>query len=54
MKKLRNILALLVLTVAFYSCDSNVTIDDPETETIVDVTTKTGEEANEGNDRPGG
>jgi len=47
MKTLRNIFTLLVLTVAFYSCDSTVTVDDPKTETIEDTTTKTGNESNE-------
>jgi predicted component of type VI protein secretion system len=51
MKNLRNIFALLILTVAFYSCDSTVSIDDPDTETTVQVTTKTGEEGNDGDIR---
>ncbi len=53
MKNLRNIFALLVLTVAVYSCDSTVTIDDPKSETIEDVSSKTGEEDNEGEERDG-
>ena len=53
MKNLRNIFALLVLTVAIYSCDSTVTIDDPKAETIEDVSSKTGEEGNEGVEREG-
>jgi len=60
MKNFRNIFALLVLTIALYSCDSTVTIDDPKTETIEATETiegiyaKTSEEGNEGDDRPGG
>ncbi len=54
MKNLRNIFALLVLTVAIYSCDSTVTIDDPKTETIEDVSSKTGEEENQDDDRDDG
>jgi len=46
MKTLRNIFILLVLTVALYSCDSTVTVDDPKTETIEDISTKTGNEDN--------
>jgi len=51
MKNLRNIFALLVLTVALYSCDSTVSIDNPETETIEEVTPKTGDQGNEGDVR---
>ncbi len=54
MKNLRNLFALLVFTVAISSCDSTVTVDDPSSETTVEITAKTGEEGNEGNDRPGG
>jgi len=53
MKNLKNIFALLVLTVAFYSCDSTVTIDDPKSETIEEVNTKTGAQQNETEDRGG-
>ena len=51
MKNLRNIFALLILTVALYSCDSTVSIDNPETETIEEINTKTGDQANEGDER---
>lgn len=47
MKNLRNLFALLVVTVALYSCDSSVTIDDPKSETIEEVSTKTGNQDNE-------
>ena len=49
MKNLRNIFALFILLVAsvsMYSCDSEVTIDDPQTE-------KTGDEGNEDEERDG-
>ncbi len=51
MKNLRNIFALLVLTVAVYSCDAAVTIDDPKAETSEEVSTKTGDEGNNDDDR---
>ena len=47
MKNLRNLFALLVFTVVFYSCDSTVTIDDPNSETVEIIDTKTGDEGNE-------
>ncbi len=53
MKNLRNICAVLILSLAFYSCDSDVTIDDPKNETIEDVDMKTGDEGNEPDDRGG-
>ena len=54
MKNLRNIFALVILLVAsvsMYSCDSEVTIDDPQSEKIDDSLNKTGEESNEVDDR---
>ena len=51
MKNLRNIFALLILTVALYSCDSTVSIDNPENETTEEINTKTGSEGNEGDVR---
>jgi hypothetical protein len=54
MKNLKKIFVLLVLTVAFYSCDAAVTIDDPKTETIEDVSAKTGDENNETDERDDG
>jgi len=53
MKNLRNIFALLLFVVAISSCDSTVTIDDPKSETIEDITTKTGNEENGEEDRGG-
>ena len=53
MKNLRNLFALLVFTVVISSCDSTVTIDDPKSETIEEVTTKTGSEGNETDGRGG-
>ena len=51
MKNLRNLFALLVFTVVISSCDSTVTLDDPNSETIEEVTTKTGDEGNETEER---
>lgn len=53
MKNLRNIFALLLFVVAISSCDSTVTIDDPNSETIEEITTKTGDQGNEEDDRGG-
>ena len=56
MKNLRNIFALFILLVAsvsMYSCDSEVTIDDPQSEKIDDSLNKTGEEGNEVDERDG-
>ena len=53
MKKLRNIIALLLFIVAISSCDSTVTIDDPKSETTEEITTKTGQEGNETDGRGG-
>jgi len=33
MKNLKNILAILVLSVALYSCDADVSMDDPQAAT---------------------
>jgi hypothetical protein len=52
MKNLRNLFALFILftlTVTLYSCDSDVTIDDPQSEKIEDLS-KTGDEINEVDD----
>lgn len=53
MKNLKSFFVLIVLTVALYSCDSTVSIDDPKTETIEEIDMKTGEEGNEEDDRGG-
>lgn len=36
MKNFKNILALVVLSIAFYSCDAEVTMDNPQAETIAE------------------
>ncbi len=51
MKNLKKLFVLLILTVALYSCDADITIDDPKTETIEDVSAKTGEENNDDDER---
>ncbi len=51
MKNLKKLFVLLVLTMALYSCDATVTIDDPKTETIEDISAKTGEEDNGDDER---
>ena len=57
MKNLRNIFAvfiLLVASVSMYSCDADVTIDDPQSEKIDDSLNKTGVEGNDDDDRDDG
>jgi len=51
MKNLKKLFVLLVLTMALYSCDATVTIDDPKTETIEDISAKTGSQGNDDDDR---
>jgi len=57
MKNLRNIFALFILFVAsvsMYSCDAEVTIDDPQSEKIDDSLSKTGNEGNQVDGRDDG
>ncbi len=54
MKNIRNICAILLLSLSFYACDSDVTIDDPQNETTEEINTKTGDEGNTDPDRPNG
>ena len=49
MKTLRNIFALFVLTSAMYSCDSEVTLDDPQSEKIESIETISAETGNQNN-----
>jgi len=51
MKNLKKLFVLSALTVALYSCDATVSIDDPKTETIEDISAKTGNEGNDDDDR---
>ncbi len=54
MKNLKNtfaLLAVLVLTVGLYSCDSDVTLDDPQTQTIENISADTGDQGNESQGR---
>ena len=56
MKNLKNTFALLavfVLTFGMYSCDSDVSIDDPQTETIENISADTGNQSNETTERDG-
>ena len=56
MKNLKNTFALLavfVLTVGLYSCDSDVSIDDPQTETIENISADTGDQGNDSSQRDG-
>ena len=56
MKNLKNTFALLavfVLTVGIYSCDSDVTLDDPQTQTIEDISADTGDQGNDSAQRDG-
>ena len=54
MKNLKNtfaLLAVLVLTVGLYSCDSDVTLDDPQNQTIENISADTGDQSNESQGR---
>lgn len=56
MKNLKNIFALLavfVLTVGLYSCDSDVTLDDPQNQTIENISADTGDQADGTTQRDG-
>lgn len=56
MKNLKNTFALLavfVLTVGLYSCDSDVTLDDPQTQTIENISADTGDQGNDSSERDG-
>lgn len=56
MKNVKNIFALLavfVFTVGLYSCDSDVSIDDPKTETIENISADTGDQGNDTSQRDG-
>lgn len=53
MKNLKTMIAIFVLSFALYSCDSELSVDDPQTQNTEDVIIKTGEEGNETDDRGG-
>jgi len=56
MKNLKNtfaILAVFVLTTGLYSCDADVSIDDPQTETIENISADTGDQSNDSAERDG-
>jgi len=56
MKNLKNtfaFLAVFVLTVGFYSCDSDVTLDDPQTQTIENISADTGDQGDGTTQRDG-
>jgi len=53
LKNLRNVFVLILFAIALYSCDSEVTIDDPKSDTIEDVPSKTGDQGNEQVERNG-
>lgn len=57
MKNLKNIFALLLLSVAFYSCDADATLDEVEqaehTEFDVTISADTGDQGNEVEEREG-
>ncbi len=54
MKNLKKILVCLLFIIAFTACESEVTIDDPKSETTLEVDTKTGNEGNPDDDRGNG
>ncbi|MET2985504.1 hypothetical protein [Aureibaculum conchae] len=55
MKNLKNIFALLLLSVAFYSCDADATLDEAaqaeQTEFDVKTSADTGDQGNEVDER---
>ncbi len=57
MKNLRNIFALLILSVAFYSCDADATLDEVEqaeqTEFTVKLSADTGDQQQTEDEREG-
>lgn len=53
MKNLKKIFVLLVLTLAFYSCESEVSITDPKADAIEDISADTGNQGNEVDERDG-
>ncbi len=56
MKNLKNtfaLLAVLVLTVGLYSCDSDVTLDDPQNQTIENISADTGDQGDSTTQRDG-
>jgi len=56
MKTLKNaitILAITLFTAGLYSCDADVTIDDPNADTIENVSADTGEQGDEPTERDG-
>ncbi|QCX37941.1 hypothetical protein FF125_05650 [Aureibaculum algae] len=55
MKTFKNLFAILILSVAFYSCDADATLDDVEqaelTEFNHDLSVDTGDQGNEHDER---
>ncbi len=48
MKNLRNIIALLILSVAFYSCDADATLDEAnQAEFDTNISLDTGDQGND-------
>ena len=54
MKNLKKILVCLLFIIAFTACESEVTIDDPKSETSVEIDSKNGNESNDDDDRGNG
>ena len=56
MKTLKNVITILAITLftaGLYSCDADVTIDDPNADTIENVSADTGEQGNDPTERDG-
>ena len=54
MKNLKKILLCLLFLTAFIACESEVTIDDPKSETSIEIDGKSGDEGNESDGRGDG
>ena len=54
MKNLKKILLCLLFITALTACESEVTIDDPKSETTVEIESKTSDEGNSDDDRGNG
>ena len=54
MKNLRTIFVLALFSIALFSCDSDVSVEEPKSETLEEVSTKTGNQGNEVDDRDNG
>ena len=54
MKNMKKILLCLLFITVLTACESEVTIDDPKSETTVEIESKTSDEGNSDDDRGNG